>query len=140
MTNKNYFEQVKADVNEYMEDNEYYFNLSDYADVDDFQERIYESMFVADSVTGNGSGSYTFNREEAKEYVLADIDTVKEALSEFCVSAEEVGNKFLEEDWEYLDVTARCYILWQAVGAWIDENREALEGAIEEAHREAEEA
>lgn len=140
MTNKNYFEQVKADVNEYMEDNEYYFNLSDYADVDEFQDRIYESMFVADSVTGNGSGSYTFNREEAKKYVLADIDTVKEALSEFCVSAEEVGNKFLEEDWEYLDVTARCYILGQAVGAWIDENREALEGAIAEAHREAEEA
>ena len=138
--NKTYLEQVRADVAQYMEDNEGYFDMSNYRDADDFQESIYESMWTADSVTGNGSGSYTFNRAEAKEHVLADMDTVKEALSEFCVEAQEVGERFLNEDWEYLDVTARCYVLGIAVGEWIDENRDAIDQAIEEANAEEEEA
>ena len=135
----NYLEQVKADVAQYMEDNEYYFDMSNYIDADDFQESIYESMWTADSVTGNGSGSYTFNREEAKENVLNDMDTVREALSEFCCDAKEIGEKFLDEEWEWLDVTARCYVLGLAVGEWIDENREEIEKAIEEAQEETEE-
>lgn len=135
--NKTYFEQVRADVAQYMEDNEYYFNMADYRDADDFQESIYDAMWTADSVTGNGSGSYTFNRAEAREHVLADIDTVKEALNEFCVDAKEIGEKFLDEEWEWLDVTARCYVLGLAVGEWIDENREEIEKAIEEANEES---
>lgn len=133
---KTYLEQVKADVAQYMEDNEYYYNMSDYRDADDFQDKIYDEMWTADSVTGNGSGSYTFNREEAKGNVLSDMETVREALNEFCVDAQTIGEKFLDEDWEYLDVTARCYILGIAVGEWIEENREEIEKAIEEAQEE----
>ncbi len=32
----------------------------------DNTENIYDNLFVSDSVTGNGSGSYTFDREMAK--------------------------------------------------------------------------
>lgn len=137
---KTYFEQVKADVEQYMEDNEYYFNMADYRDADDFQDSIYDAMWTADSVTGNGSGSYTFNSEEAKENVLADTDTVREALIEFCETAESVASAFLDGKWEFLDVTARCYVLGLAVGEWIDENREEIEKAIEETNAEAAEA
>ena len=133
-----YFEQVKADVAQYLDDNESWYNMSDFSDADDFQERIYEDMWTADSVTGNASGSYTFNSAEAREHVLADMETVKDALQEFCVDAKEIGEKFLNEEWEWLDVTARCYVLGQAVGAWIDENREAIEAAIEAANEESE--
>lgn len=131
-----YIEEVKEAVNQYMEDNEYYINLADYNDIDDFRDDMYDKMFVSDYVTGNASGSYTFNRYEARENVLADMDTVREALEEFGVSAEEIGEKFLNEDWEYLDVTARCYVLGLAVGEWFSENEEAITKAIEEAHEE----
>lgn len=137
--NRTYLEQVKEAVEQYLADNEYYINMADFSDVDDFRDEMYDRMFVADDVTGNGSGSYTFNRNEAREYVLADADTVKEALSEFCVDAAEIGEKFLDENWEWFDVTARCYILGQALGEWIDENEETLAEAIEQAHAEAEE-
>ena len=137
--NRTYFEQVKADVEQYMEEHEQYFDMSDYRDADDFRNDIYEKMWIADSVTGNGSGSYTFNSYEAKEHVLNDMDTVREALNEFCVDAQEIGERFLNEDWEYLDVTARCYVLGLAVGEYIEENEEAIEKAIEEANEENEE-
>lgn len=77
-------------------------------------------MWIADEVTGNGSGSYTFDRAQAREYVLADIDTVKEALKEFDTPAETIAKKFLGDDWEYFDVTARCYVLGQAIDAALD--------------------
>jgi hypothetical protein len=77
-------------------------------------------MWVADEVTGNGSGSYTFDRAQARAYALADIDTVKEALKEFDTPAETIAEKFLEDDWEYFDVTARCYVLGQAIDAALD--------------------
>ena len=135
----NYLEQTKANIKTWMDDNEYYIDMADYSNADDFMEYLNDTLWTDDSVTGNGSGSYTFNREEAKENVLNDIDTVKEALSEFCVDAAEVGKRFLDEDWEWLDVTARCYILGIAIGEVIEEIREEIEYAIEERKKEIEE-
>lgn len=86
-----------------------------------FEEELEEILWTEDSVTGNGSGSYTFNRNKAKEYVLADIETVQEALNEFCVEADTIANKFLESDWEYFDVTTRCYVLSMGISEVLDE-------------------
>jgi hypothetical protein len=52
---------------------------------------------------------------------MEDTDTVMEALQEFCVSPETIGERFLNEDWEYLDVTARCYVLSWAISEALDE-------------------
>ena len=136
MKNTTYLEQVKADIENYL-DNTTYFDLenmileNDFEDVDDIREYLNDTLWIEDSVTGNASGSYTFNREEAKENVLADMDTVREALTEFCVTAEEIGERFLNEDWEYLDVTARCYVLGQAIEEYLEENAEAIEEIFE---------
>lgn len=116
---KNYFEQVKEDIKTWCSDNN--FKIEAGADLDELAEQLDEALWSEDSVTGNGSGSYTFDREEAKINVINDMETVTEALKEFCVSAEEIGKKFLAEDWEYLDVTARCYILNQAIWAILEE-------------------
>lgn len=124
MREYNYFEAVKADALEAIRNN---YDLTDYSDREEAEEALYDDLWTDDSVTGNGSGSYTFNSYKAREYVFADPDTVKEALREFCVSAEEVGNKFLDEEWEYLDVTARCYVLGQAIAEALDEMEEAGE-------------
>jgi hypothetical protein len=116
-----YLEQVKADVKDYIEDNYTAEELKEkMEDRDDFEETLNDDLWIDNSITGNSSGSYTFSREQAKEYVLDDIDTVREALKEFCVEADTIADKFLSEDWEYFDVTARCYVLGQAIYAALD--------------------
>ena len=128
-----YRTEVKEAIEQYLEDNEQYINMADFDTAEDFAEWLNDTLWIEDSVTGNASGSYTFNSYEAREKVLADMETVSEALKEFCVPAEEIGNRFLNEDWEYLDVTARCYVLSECIADYISDNEEAISEAIEEA-------
>ena len=126
MNNYDYREAVKEDVKDYLKE-----NLD--ADeliymTDDTRESLYDDMFIADSVTGNASGSYTFNTAQAKEYVFDNTDLLKEACEEFGQMGI-LGEKFCEDEWEWMDVTIRCYLL-----------SECLEEAIEELKEEVEEA
>lgn len=118
----NYNEAVKADVIDYIKEN---FSDEELAekleDKDSFSDELNDTLWTEDSVTGNASGSYTFNTWKAKEYVFDDTETVQEALKEFCVDAETVAEKFLDEDWEYFDVTARCYVLSSAIYEALEE-------------------
>lgn len=121
---KNYFDAVKDDVFDYIKDN--YSEeqiLENMQDRDEFCETLNDELWVEDSVTGNGSGSYTFNREAAKECVLNDVETVLEAVREFCcgMDAAELMQKLFNGEWEYFDVTARCYVLGQAIEAALNE-------------------
>jgi hypothetical protein len=139
----NYLKETIANVKEYIEYNMDLKNdiiTGEFEDREAIEEYLYDTLWDADEVTGNGSGSYTFNREEAKEKVLADIDTVREALEEFGTDAKQIAEKFLDEDWEYFDVTARCYILGQAIAEALDEIEDEIEKAIEARENEVEEA
>jgi hypothetical protein len=82
---------------------------------DAVKEKIYEDAWIDDAVTGNCSGSYYFSNSKSRDAVEADRDTVEAALREFCVEADEIGRRFLDGDFEYFDVTARCYVLSEAV-------------------------
>lgn len=62
-------------------------------------------------MTGNLSGSYTFNRYTALEYVVENMDLCVEALTEFCTDNDTIAKKFMESAWEWFDVTIRCYLL-----------------------------
>ena len=129
-----YLENVKTDVTAWIEDNmdlENDIMNGEYNSTDDIAEYLNDTLWIEDSVTGNASGSYTFNSYEAKEYVLDDPDTVREALREFCVDSETIAEKFLDGEWEYLDVTARCYVLWQAICEVTEEYEEMIEELIE---------
>lgn len=88
---------------------------------DDIAQELNDDLWTDDQVTGNGSGSYTFDREEAKGYVLDGSDYVKDALKEFDVPAEEIIDHFFDNDWEYFDVTARCGVLYAAIEDVLDE-------------------
>lgn len=143
MTNNNYLNETIANVKEYIEYNMDIENdiiTGEFEDREAIEEYLNDTLWTADEVTGNASGSYTFNSEEAKEKVLADIDTVREALEEFGTDAKTIAEKFLDEDWEYFDVTARCYILGQAIAEALDEIEEDIEKAIEARENEVEEA
>ena len=81
------------------------------SDVDKFYDCFYDRLWIDDSVTGNASGSYTFNSNRASEYVVDNLDLLKEAYIEFGEGEEGVGKAFLDGEWEAMDVTIRCYVL-----------------------------
>ena len=117
MENYNYLEAVTADVIDFIRNE---VDSTEYENRESLSVFLNDDLWCCDSVTGNASGSYTFNAYKAKEYVFADQDTVSEALREFCVDAETISEKFLNQDWEYFDVTARCYVLCQAIEDALD--------------------
>lgn len=127
-----YLENVTADVRDYVEQE---IDLSEWAgDRDGLEEKLNDDLWTCDSVTGNASGSYTFNRVQAQIYVLDGMDELQEVVNEFGIDSETIGEKFLESDWEYFDVTIRCYLLGQAIAAVLDDLEE--DGAFEEEEEE----
>lgn len=103
----NYREAMLEDIQEYCSE----MDIGEWEDKDELEEHLNEELWVADSVTGNASGSYTFNRAIAQEYVNDNLDLFEEAASAFGISDEEVGKRFLEQNFEWMDVTIRCYLL-----------------------------
>lgn len=92
-------------------------------DKDEAFEALYDGAFVSDSVTGNASGSYTFNRWTAEKNVGTHLDLAAEAFEEFC-EPEKLGEYILDGNFEAIDVTIRCYLLGECVGTVIDEHYE----------------
>ena len=72
-------------------------------------------------MTGNASGSYTFNSFKAKEYVTDNMDLVLDMTSEFGIEAETIAEHFLNEDWEWFDVSIRCYLLGECISEALEE-------------------
>lgn len=129
MKNYNYLEAVTADVIDFIRDE---IDTTEYTDRDALAEYLNDELWTDDGVTGNASGSYTFSRYKAQQFVMADQDTVMEALKEFCVDAETIAENFLLQNWEYFDVTARCYVLGQAIEAALDSLEAELSFSEEE--------
>lgn len=129
MMNYNYRESVTADILEYIRENfteeEIRDNLAE--DRSSWEEVLNELMWTADSVTGNASGSYTFNASQAQVYLATNWDLLADALSEF--GCDDVS--ILKKGAEWCDVTIRCYLLGECLA-------EALDGLEEEIEREQE--
>ena len=115
-----YREAIKADIRQYIEDNNTWLGLED-LDKDELFETLNENMWNADSVTGNASGSYTFNRNEAKKNLEGNEDLIRKMCEEFCIPAETIAEKFLDEEYEYFDVSVRCYLLGECLQEVIEE-------------------
>lgn len=108
----NYLEELKSDVRNYI--NEVASDYMDCEDMDELRDELYDNLWSEDSVTGNGSGSYTFNREEAKKYVSDNMDLMVEAYKDLD-SIESLVDDLEALDFETIDVTIRCYLLSQAL-------------------------
>ena len=119
MTNYNYLENIKADVKEYI-DNE--INLKDFSDREELEEKLNDTLWTEDSVTGNASGSYYCNSWKAEEALAHNWDLLAEAMKEFGCEVD-----LLEKGAEWADVTIRCYLLGQAISEVLDEMEEELE-------------
>lgn len=117
-----YHQAILEDVIEYIRDE---VDASEYEDRDALEEALNDELWTVDSVTGNGSGSYTFSRAKAREYVTGNLDLVQEMASDFCVDNAELGKHFAGDDWEWFDVSIRCNLLSWAIGYaldWLESN------------------
>lgn len=110
----NYLENVREDVLEYIRENDIEITEDNR---DEVEQNLYDDLWIEDSVTGNASGSYTFNTYDAEQNLVGNFDLLKEALSEFGCDSVDV----LEKGAEWCDVTIRCYLLGQAINEAINE-------------------
>lgn len=116
MERYNYFSHVCEDVRNYIEENGIEVNKDNREEV---EERLNDDLFIEDSVTGNGSGSYFCNAWKAEEALSHNWDLIAEAIDEFGGNTD-----VLRQGPEAVDVTIRCYLLGQAISAVLDEMTE----------------
>ena len=113
----NYLEEMEMSIEEWIG---YEIDLEEYEGRrDELEEKLNDDLWANDCITGNGSGSYTFCSATAKEYVLENVDLLREAYTEFDCK-ETLGDDFCNEEWEKMDVTIRCYLLGQAINNTLD--------------------
>lgn len=118
-----YRENIKSDILDYIQENYTDEEIrEELADRDEWEQRLYDDLWVTDSVTGNASGSYYFNSYRAAEAVSHQWDLLLDALMEFCC----VDCNPIEKGPEWCDVTIRCYLLGECLGAALDELEEGV--------------
>lgn len=125
MERYDYYEAVKESLKEYITD---VYDPSSAEDVERIdRDTLYDDAFTSDGVTGNASGSYTFNTWEAEENLCHNMDLLEEAANEFGDGLELLGRGA-----EACDVTIRCYVLGQVIDEALDELKEELSEEEEE--------
>ena len=124
----NYRETVRNDVIEQIKDGYKENSLRLYKEEgrEALEEYLNDELWADDQVTGNASGSYTFNTREAEENLCHNMSLLEEACDEF---GQDVGEA-VKRGAEYCDVTIRCYLLGGAISEAIDELE--AEGYFEE--------
>ena len=104
MTDYNYILAMEDDIRDHIECE---CDLMDYDDMDNAYDDLYDRLLMSDTVTGNASGSYTFNTYKAEEYLCHNMDLLINACYEF---GQSIGDA-VERGAEYCDVTIRCHLL-----------------------------
>lgn len=105
MERYDYEQAVREDLAEYIRDRA----EAQGWDADELRrerDSLYDDAFVADSVTGNGSGSYTFSTWQAEENICHNSDLMQEVVEEF--GAPDSDKMYNAEFW---DVSIRCLML-----------------------------
>ena len=108
MERYDYREAVKNDIREYLGD----IGVGYIDPNGDKRQEIEDDMFISDSVTGNSSGSYTFNTWQAEENLCHNTELLREALESFCGELKDAESN---------DVTIRCYLLNQCFTEVLEE-------------------
>lgn len=126
----NYEDAMREDIKNAIEDNKEYWNNWKNMNKDARAEFLNDELWTYDDVTGNGSGSYTFCAAEALENIKGNEDLIADAVSEFGIEAETMAEHLT--DWEYWDVTIRCYLLARVVWDVLDEIEDEEEDESED--------
>lgn len=131
MKEYDYKEAVKNDVMEYIKNE---IDFSEFDTLEELEEKLNDELWTVDSVTGNGSGSYTFSTYEAEENICHNLDLLGEALEEFGSGADYL----ITNGAEAADVTIRCYLLGECIAAALEEPEDDFNEAHEDEEDEEE--
>lgn len=129
MERYNYYDAVREDIINYLKEND--FKASEYDNAEDAYEKLYDDLWVEDSVTGNASGSYWCNAWKAEECICHNLDLLGEAFDEFGCSGD-----ILKDGAESCDVTIRCYLLSQILSEVLEDYEGEYADDIEEEEEE----
>jgi hypothetical protein len=121
-----YAEAVKDDILEYIHDE---LDLKAFKDLSELKNNLQDELWNNNSITGNASCSYTFNSEQAKEYVYDNTALLLDAIKEFDVDGKTVGEKFIQKNWEYFDAIIRCYVLTSCINDALEEIKDEFKKA-----------
>lgn len=106
-----YLHEMAMDVEEWILGEYDFREVAKNMTLEEAYNEMYDQLWVEDSVTGNASGSYTFNSYQAEMYLAGNWDILAEALDEFC----ENDVKVIKKGAEWCDVTIRCYLLGEVL-------------------------
>lgn len=101
--------KFKDYINETRDNAIYVIECGDYDDILGDTEELMDSLLLDDAVTGNGSGSFTFNAKEAAELV-ADLIWDPDFLFEVESGGFNLSD-LIRKGPEAIDVIARCFAL-----------------------------
>jgi hypothetical protein len=110
----NYGKQLRSDVYRYVKKHRLHKEWS--GSKEELKEYLYDSLFSEDTVTGNGTGTYTKDASKAEIYLARNLDLLEQACNQFECTAEKV----FQNGPEYADVAIRCYLLPQAIEQVVD--------------------
>ena len=123
MEKYNYHEAIKNDVLEWLNENYTDKTKLKRKDIQDVADELCDTLWIADSVTGNASCSYTCNAWRAEEMICHNTDLLCEAIEDFGNDVETYKRAL--QSAEYADVTIRCYLLgtaiYEALKEWLPE-------------------
>ena len=120
MEKYNYMEKMTEDVLEYIQTTYTEEEIKEkIEDRFEWENELHDDLWVFDPVTGNASGSYTFNTWVAEEYIAHNLDLLAEAMATFGDDSNALKNGA-----EWCDVTIRCYLLGDAISKALDEIEE----------------
>ena len=103
MKRHDYESAIKNDIIYYIVENGITITESNRSEI---EERLLDELWNEDSVTGNASGSYTYNQFTAEENLCHNWVLLASALDEFGA----IENP-LKDGAEKADVAIRCYLL-----------------------------
>lgn len=123
MTLDDYKDQVKSDIKDYLTQEDLWPTAElDTPEYEEQRDAAYDRCYMADSITGNASGSYTFNTWQAEEnvcHLLWDED-----LWLLLNGSMEVNPADMVKGPEYIDVSIRCALVSECLDAVLEEKQE----------------
>lgn len=114
MEKYDYRSAVSEDIREYLKENDIVVTPINRMEI---ENKLNEDLMMSDSVTGNASGSYTFNAWKAEEYLCHNLELLQEAADEFC---DDLG-EWIQKGAETCDVIIRCYLVPFCLSEVLDE-------------------
>lgn len=114
MEKYDYRSAVSEDIREYLKDHDIVVTPNN---INSLEQELYDTLLMEDSVTGNASGSYTFNAWQAAENLCHNWDLLQDTVDEF---GDDLGD-WIKRGEESCDVFIRCHLMPQCLRKVLDE-------------------